>query len=798
MRTLLLMRGAPGSGKSTFIKKYGLQNYTLEVDDFRMKIQSPQLSEDFKLLQSQKSDAIAWAKLYESMENRMKNGDFIVLDATAANPKGMRQIQNLSKKYRYQVYYYELDVELDELLRRNQTRPEIDYVPEDQIKRIHQLIKSCKPRSFAKQITDINSILNFVTIDLNEYDEVLLIGDIQGCYTALNSLLKDGIKENTAYIFTGDLLDRGIENKQVIDFMISIFNKKNVFMVEGNHDEYLKNWSNNLLEVDSNGRLKVPSEFKNRTLPQITVTSDDDLINDLTNQLNQAEISKEMFISKTIKSKEISDRIDSYLNEKFEINRFSKALKHHQRLRDQEIEEFKSKVRDLSRKFRQALAFEFGEHKIFVCHAGISYLPQMTLIPTSQLIRGVGSYETEIDEIWEKAYQNNMTQGFTQVHGHRKTQSTEHSICLEDGVEYGGNLCALRLTKSSKELIKIKNAVFKSTEDLQKFDVIEDKKGRTQNDDINRMMSSKFIKTKYLDNNLMSLNFTSSAFKKGRWNRQTISARGLFVDQTTGDVKLRSYNKFFNLHEVKETKLNHLEKSLKFPAYGYRKENGFLGIASSVNGQLQLATKSQISGDYYDMFVEIFDTLTDKEKDTLNRVSMKYSCSFTFEVLHVNDRHMIDFKENHLVLLDAIPNSLTIDGITVDKTFSDNVKRELVFESKHFTQKRLEATFNSLSEILDYYKLHTNDRNSEGLVIEDSNGFMFKIKYDYYSELKKLRYAFHTARSNYHSGIPWGQFSKPIQISFVSWLIKKPLDDFKNKHIIDLFKEYESIFGKSL
>lgn len=35
MRTLLLLRGAPGAGKSTWIDENNLQNYTLEADKFR-------------------------------------------------------------------------------------------------------------------------------------------------------------------------------------------------------------------------------------------------------------------------------------------------------------------------------------------------------------------------------------------------------------------------------------------------------------------------------------------------------------------------------------------------------------------------------------------------------------------------------------------------------------------------------------------------------------------------------------------------------------------------------------------
>ena len=52
MRTLLLMRGAMGSGKSSFIKENGLEPYTLEGDKFRMLLANPAMDEkEFKISQ---------------------------------------------------------------------------------------------------------------------------------------------------------------------------------------------------------------------------------------------------------------------------------------------------------------------------------------------------------------------------------------------------------------------------------------------------------------------------------------------------------------------------------------------------------------------------------------------------------------------------------------------------------------------------------------------------------------------------------------------------------------------------
>ena len=64
MRVLLLFRGCPASGKSTYIKEHGLEKYTLSPDDLRLKIQSPVLGADGKETISQKNDKEVWKILF--------------------------------------------------------------------------------------------------------------------------------------------------------------------------------------------------------------------------------------------------------------------------------------------------------------------------------------------------------------------------------------------------------------------------------------------------------------------------------------------------------------------------------------------------------------------------------------------------------------------------------------------------------------------------------------------------------------------------------------------------------------
>ena len=82
MRTLLLLRGAPGAGKSTWIEENNLQNYTLEADKFRQLTSNPILGTDGQLQITQDNDRLAWELLYQALESRMHRGDFTVIDAT--------------------------------------------------------------------------------------------------------------------------------------------------------------------------------------------------------------------------------------------------------------------------------------------------------------------------------------------------------------------------------------------------------------------------------------------------------------------------------------------------------------------------------------------------------------------------------------------------------------------------------------------------------------------------------------------------------------------------------------------
>lgn len=249
MRTLLLFRGSPASGKSTFIKEHKLEQYTLSADNIRLMYQSPVLNEKGNYNISCKNDKEVWKMLFYILEKRMERGEFIVVDATNSKTSEMTKYKKVAEKYRYRIMLIDMtDLPMEECIKRNSLRqPSYKIVPTEAIKTQYSRFKTQNVPSGIKVIkpNEFEEVIQFKPIDLSKYDKIHHIGDIHGCYTVLQEYLKEGIKDNEFYIFCGDYCDRGIENAKVLKFLFNIMDKKNVLLLTGNHEIHLQKYANN-------------------------------------------------------------------------------------------------------------------------------------------------------------------------------------------------------------------------------------------------------------------------------------------------------------------------------------------------------------------------------------------------------------------------------------------------------------------------------------------------------------------------------------------------------------------------
>lgn len=268
MRKLVILRGIPGSGKSTWVKENEFEAYTLSSDHIRTLYQAPSLNADGNYTLYDYECEKVWKTLMEMLEARMEHGEFVIVDATNTTKKEIMKYVTLAKEYRYRMYCVDFsDITLEEAKKRNAVREVVSRVPEYVIDKMHKRLQEnlIVPSSVELLKPEETDRLMVTPIDLNQFKKIHHIGDIHGCYTALIEYLKDGIKEDEFYIFTGDYIDRGIENAEVINFITSISNKSNILFLEGNHERWLRMWAD--------GKTTHSKEFEDNTKKSLEINN---------------------------------------------------------------------------------------------------------------------------------------------------------------------------------------------------------------------------------------------------------------------------------------------------------------------------------------------------------------------------------------------------------------------------------------------------------------------------------------------------------------------------------------------
>lgn len=263
MRDLLIIRGAPASGKTTWLTENALLPYTLAPDTVRSLYSCPVADPvTGELYMDRRYDTKVWNFIEEMMELRMHTGQFIVLDA---QDSGYNRWIKLAKKYGYRVWYKEMDTPLAVCRERNEHRIGTAKLPFQAMEFAIQWLNANPLPASIKPVPDDLVKGSIAPVNVDQYDELYFCGDIHGCYTALTSFRKD--KEafsnpKELFVFVGDYLDRGLQNKETLELLVSLRDNPNVIFLEGNHC-WEKLWaSNRAPEIKSD-------EFLQNTLPQI-------------------------------------------------------------------------------------------------------------------------------------------------------------------------------------------------------------------------------------------------------------------------------------------------------------------------------------------------------------------------------------------------------------------------------------------------------------------------------------------------------------------------------------------------
>lgn len=254
MGRMFILQGAPGCGKSTFLERNGLGDFTVSPDRFRRIIDpSPAVYDeasggmvvgyDF----SPRVSALTFQLARAVVSERMDREETVIIDSVAAKRRTISRILAEARSHAYEVYYVDMqkDLTLDEVLKRNASRG-IRAISEDVVADKYE---ACARYDLMKGETRISAedMLDMMWVeetDLDRYESVRVIGDVQGCFSRLReSGVTDQVgRDDIALVFSGDMFDRGPDDESgpMFDWLADAATADNVFLVRGNHDSYIR------------------------------------------------------------------------------------------------------------------------------------------------------------------------------------------------------------------------------------------------------------------------------------------------------------------------------------------------------------------------------------------------------------------------------------------------------------------------------------------------------------------------------------------------------------------------------
>jgi len=210
-------------------------------------------------------------------------------------------------------------------------------------------------------------------------------------------------------------------------------------------------------------------------------------------------------------------------------------------------------------------------------------------------------------------------------------------------------------------------------------------------------------------------NYTQKVQFEKLWTEETMMARGLVLDNITGEILARPFKKFFNFEE-------HFGPLPDGPFDVWEKKDGSLFILFHWSGGWIGATKGSFASE---QAVEGMKILIEKYSDTIEKLNKK--STFLFEIIYPENRIVLNYGSvRDLIFLAEIETKSGLE-LGPDTYYG--------FPIPEFFGK-----LGSKENPLDLKLLEVP--NKEGFVIKYTSGLRLKLKFDEYIRLHKVMTGF--------------------------------------------------------
>ena len=263
MRQLFILRGCPGAGKTSLIRELGVERHALGYDQFRRLFSSDYYTLDGDTSLSIRGGQRIVAITHEALAARLNQGDLLFWDATSLDQQGLDELIDLATRYGYSIYIIDAQRGLtwEEIVARNAQRGP-DKLALDRLRTLFEkgaqsavtpenvpVLTAAQAREQVPQLLRLGD----EPTNFDQFERVIIVGDIQSCPGALVKAREafGGFGDpQTAWIFAGDLFDRGPDAAQVVELLHPLPadpSNPNVFLIEGNHDTNMRRVVNRIV-----------------------------------------------------------------------------------------------------------------------------------------------------------------------------------------------------------------------------------------------------------------------------------------------------------------------------------------------------------------------------------------------------------------------------------------------------------------------------------------------------------------------------------------------------------------------
>lgn len=147
--------GCPGAGKSTFKENSGLSKYAISADDIRIELGCIVINEDGTGYIDQSKNGEVFAIFYNRLEEKLQEGETIVVDNTNLDPRDLKKLRKKAEMYGYTFEIILFDISLETLLKRNTDRG-YKNVPKERVEEMYEKFLKLNLSNYyiAKTITE--------------------------------------------------------------------------------------------------------------------------------------------------------------------------------------------------------------------------------------------------------------------------------------------------------------------------------------------------------------------------------------------------------------------------------------------------------------------------------------------------------------------------------------------------------------------------------------------------------------------------------------------------------------------